>query len=319
MPHSRHAVSLWSTLTRPTYAMTCTPRNCPKCTHTSVRAPQRTRQTKASSSPQSEELRAASTLYSTLRTYRKLGPGNKDEIVQKLCQAVSCVRTRGIGARGSLPMAMTVAAAIACNAGCGNSISVMMDRFGVTNRASVSQIADRIRTQAWLWEGGSPLCGADGIGDDRCTHTHTRRLRIRARVRFRVRVRVRARAGARARAWARVRVGVLHCTTHTHARPTHGYTGPRRPLRNWPLKRWILGSSRRLRHHQCPPQRRASYAGSGMDSSNPQHILHLYHPRQSSANRLSMTQMLPSQRRPAPCAHSHRFLTPTGETTLAQT
>ena len=75
----------------------------PKCTHASVRAPQHTRRTKASSSPQSEELRAASMLYSTLRNYRKLGPGNKEKIVQKLCQAVSCVRTNGIAARGSLP------------------------------------------------------------------------------------------------------------------------------------------------------------------------------------------------------------------------
>ena len=256
--------------------MTCTPHNCPKCTHTSVRAPQRTRQTKASSSPQSEELRAASTLYSTLRIYRKLGPGNKEENVQKLCQAVSCVRTKGVGARGgSLPLAATVAAAIACNAGCGNSVSVIMDRFGATNQTSVCQIADRIRTQAWLWEGDAPLC-ADRTAE-RCTALHTR----------------------------------MHTYTYAYA---YAHTGPRHPLR--PPKRWMSGSSRRRpRQRHRPAQRWASYAGSGMNSSN----LLLHHPRQSSTNRLSMTQMLPSQRRPAPCARSHRFLTLSGETTRAQT
>ena len=104
MPHSSHAVSLWPTLTRPTILRNdLHATQLPKCTHASVRAPQHTRRTKASSSPQSEELRAASMLYSTLRNYRKLGPGNKEKIVQKLCQAVSCVRTNGIAARGSLP------------------------------------------------------------------------------------------------------------------------------------------------------------------------------------------------------------------------
>ena len=70
-----------------------------------------------------------------------------------------------------MPLAATVAAAIACNAGCGNSVSVIMDRFGATNQTSVCQIADRIRTQAWLWEGDAPLC-ADRTAE-RCTHTHT--------------------------------------------------------------------------------------------------------------------------------------------------
>ena len=37
MPHSSHAVSLWPTLTRPTCAMTCTPRNCPNA-HTRLYA-----------------------------------------------------------------------------------------------------------------------------------------------------------------------------------------------------------------------------------------------------------------------------------------
>jgi hypothetical protein len=48
---------------------------------------------------------------------------------------------------------------------------VIMERFGVNNQAGVCQIADRIRTQAWLWEGGAPLC-ADGTAE-RCTHTRT--------------------------------------------------------------------------------------------------------------------------------------------------
>ena len=98
-----------------------------------------------------------------------------------------------------MPKAATVAAAIAWNAGCGNSVSVITDQFGVNNRAGVTRIADRIRTQAWLWEGDAPL-RADGTAE-RCTHPHTHaRLRIRARFRIRFRVRVRVRVGVRGRA-----------------------------------------------------------------------------------------------------------------------
>ena len=90
---------------------------------------------------------AASLLYSTLRMYRKLEPGDRQETIDKLTQAVTCILSRGIGARGSLPKAKTVAAAIAWNAGCGRSASVIMSRFGVTNQASLSQIADRLEEQ----------------------------------------------------------------------------------------------------------------------------------------------------------------------------
>ena len=98
-----------------------------------------------------------------------------------------------------MPMAATVAAAIAWNAGCGNSVSVLVGQFGVNNGAGVTRMADRIRTQAWLWEGDAPL-RADGTAE-RCTHPHTHaRLRIRARFRIRFRVRVRVRVGVRGRA-----------------------------------------------------------------------------------------------------------------------
>ena len=90
---------------------------------------------------------AASLLYSTLRMYRKLEPGDRQETIDKLTQAVTCILSRGIRARGSLPKAKTVAAAIAWNAGCGNSVSVTKSRFGVSNSASVSQIANRIEEQ----------------------------------------------------------------------------------------------------------------------------------------------------------------------------
>ena len=107
-----------------------------------------------------------------LQKYRKLEPGNRQETVETLSGAVKCVRARGVGERGALPNATTVAAAIAWNAGCGNSVSAIVDQFGVNNRAGVARMAERIRAQAWLWEGDcSPLC-ADGTAE-RCAHTHT--------------------------------------------------------------------------------------------------------------------------------------------------
>ena len=111
-------------------------------------------------------------LYTVLQRYRKLEPGSRQETVEILSRAVKCVRTRGLGERGALPKATTVAAAIAWNAGCGNSVSVIVDQFGVNNRAGVTRMADRIRTQAWLWEGGSPPLRADCTAE-RCAHTHT--------------------------------------------------------------------------------------------------------------------------------------------------
>ena len=111
-------------------------------------------------------------LYTVLQRYRKLEPGSRQETVETLSQAIKCVRTRGIGERGALPKAATVAAAIAWNAGCGNSVSVLIGQFGVNNGAGVTRMADRIRTQAWLWEGGSPPLRADCTAE-RCAHTHT--------------------------------------------------------------------------------------------------------------------------------------------------